>query len=399
MIISQKSKIKKNYFLLKKPSSLKQAMILSVLFHGFVFMLCVLFVNKQEVMDFSERIFAVEVVSVSPKSSSRQFNNNRIGHTTKLIVISNNFQKSNISNSNKHESTIEETLTQKKKKKVLLGALLPISPKIHRLGLVREPKLLPPIKAMSQKQQKFFVKETDKIVEKLQQLPLSDSVLVWRDKKQIYQVKVCHERAKTITDLNNVIFIITTRENEQILSTEMRLRQMAFSNYAQFVDYWDPKVAIHNDEFFGKFHSNSSFKISRRHGIVPKFYGKVTTASYQIKTDRQFFTFDDHDVFSGGLERGIKEIRLPKKLTPFSSETKIDSNQIHLLSKETWIEFVKNGTYLWKTKTMAGNFTTRILSKEKPFFIVANKKVEIHIRGTVCGKILMYSKGNIILAH
>ena len=265
------------------------------------------------------------------------------------------------------------------------------------MEFVNAPKLLPPVKAMSQKQQKFLVKKSSEIVKKLQQLPLSDSVLVWKYKKQTYLVKIHHEKSESITGLDQVIFDVTTHDNGQALSTEMCLRQMAFSNYAQFVDYWDPKVAIHNDEFTGKFHSNSSFNISRRHGIAPKFYGKVTTASFQIKTDRKFFVFDDPEMFNGGLERGIREIRLPKTLTPFSSETKIDSNQIHFLMKETWIKFEKNGIYLWKTKPMSGYYSTRKLPKEKPFFIVANKKVNIHIQGTVDGKVLIYSRGNIII--
>ncbi len=396
MIFFQKSKITLIYSLLKKPYSLKQAFILSVLLHGFVFLLFPIFVSKQDVVDFPEKLLTVDVVSISPKSPYRKLNKkiNQITPTKKYIINKNNHQKPNISNSNKHDTTFEKTSPQEKNREVLFGALLPILP---RKGFVRELKLLPPVKVMSRKQQKFFVKKSGEIIEKLQQLPLSDSVMVWQDKKRTYRVKIRHEKSESITGLDQVIFDVTTHENGLAMSTEMRLRQMAFSNYAQFVDYWDPTVAIHNDECSGRFHSNTSFNISRRYGIAPKFYGKVTTASYQIKMDRQPFTFDDPDVFNGGLERGIKAIAIPKRLTPFTSETKIDSCQIHFLKEETWIVFNKHGTYSWKTKRQSENFSTKVLPKEKPFFIVVNKKVKIHIQGTVNGKVLIYSIGNIFI--
>ena len=34
------------------------------------------------------------------------------------------------------------------------------------------------------------------------------------------------------------------------------MNRIAFSNFAQFIDRWDPEVEIHDDLIDGRFHSN-----------------------------------------------------------------------------------------------------------------------------------------------
>ena len=45
------------------------------------------------------------------------------------------------------------------------------------------------------------------------------------------------------------------------------MNRVAFSNFAQFIDRWDPEVEIHDDLIDGRFHSNSEIRVSRDRGV------------------------------------------------------------------------------------------------------------------------------------
>ncbi|MFQ6112499.1 MAG: hypothetical protein ACE5NG_00255 [bacterium] len=277
----------------------------------------------------------------------------------------------------------------------LISALGPSTLALPRRH-IREPKPFPAKITMSPRERKVLLKRVDKLFDNLHKLKRADSVFVWRDKKQVFEVKLRRKPAKTTTGLDEIVLEVTTEENGHTLSTEMRMRRLAFSNFAQFVDYWDPGVAVHDDVLEGRFHTNTVLNVSRNRGILPKFYGKVTTAAYDVRTGDGFPIFDEQSIFVGGIETGVKEIRLPKSFTPFSDDTEIDSSRVHKLTEDSWITFHRDGSYSWKTKSSPEIKRRKTIPRES-FFIVGGKKAKLHLKGVLRGKVLVYAANKIII--
>lgn len=247
---------------------------------------------------------------------------------------------------------------------------------------------------MSQRQEKSVFKKVKSLAEKLRKSENPDTIF-WHDKDQNYEMKIYHEPAKNTTGLDELVFEISTKKDSLILTNKIRMRRLAFSSYAHFIDYWDPKVAVHNDEIDGRFHTNNTFYISREKGIGPKFHGKVTSASYEVKTSGTFPIIDYESIFLGGLETGVKEINFPKSSSPITNISPLKNKRIHQLFEETWITFFREGTYSWRSKS--NQEKTENPEPLKPFYIIAEKKITLHIKGVVKGKILIYSDGDIVI--
>ncbi|MFQ5865008.1 MAG: hypothetical protein ACE5IW_07255 [bacterium] len=277
----------------------------------------------------------------------------------------------------------------------LISTLKPSTLNLPRRD-ISKPKPLPAKISMSPRQRKVLLKKVHKLLDKLHKLKRADSIFVWEDKKQVFEVRLHRKPAKTTTGLDELILEVTTEEDGHTLSTEMRMRRLAFSNFAQFVDYWDPRVAVHDDVLQGRFHTNTVFNVSRSRGIFPKFYGKVTTAAYDVRTGGNFPIFDEQSVFLGGIETGVKEIRLPKTFLPFANDTDVDSSRVHNLTENSWITFHRDGFYSWKTES-APESEHRQAIPEKSFFIVGGKKAELHLKGVLRGKVLVYAAKKIII--
>lgn len=261
---------------------------------------------------------------------------------------------------------------------------------------IRKPNLVPAKISMSTRQRKILLKKVQKMANKMHQLDWADSVLVWKDKGQLYNVKVRQQPAKTTTDLAEVSLEVTTQQDGHTLTTQMRMRRLAFSNFAQFVDYWDPYVAVHNDELEGRFHTNTVFNVSSLNGVRPKFHGKVTTAAYEVRHRDSFPFFDHESVFIGGIETGVREIRLPRNFLIFSTDSMVTNPHVHILTEDTWIVFNRDGTYSWRTASAPAS-KNRKIRPDEPFFIIGPKKTDLHIKGVVKGKVLVYSAGKIII--
>lgn len=266
--------------------------------------------------------------------------------------------------------------------------------KLNRLKVHRD-DIIPAEISMTFKEKKELYKKAKKLAENLYKLDRRDTTLVWKIKKQIYRARVIHQPARSNMDVDEVVVKVLTEKEGYTLSTEMKMRRLAFCNFAQFVDYWDPHVAIHDDKLVGRFHSNTVFNLSGQGGIQPKFYGKVTTAGYQIRSIDPLAFFDRKKVFLAGIEMGVKEILLPKSAQPFSSDSTLTEDQVQIFEEETWINFQRDGTFVWKTKSESDWNTKRL--PQKPFFILGDKKSTLHVKGVVRGKILVYSAKKIII--
>jgi hypothetical protein len=279
---------------------------------------------------------------------------------------------------------------------VALTALKPTTIDFPK-ALPTDPDLLSAKVAMTRKQQKMMQKRFRKWAENLQKMDLPDSSIVWKHKGQVYSARVRTLPPARETDIEEVLIEVSTEENGYTLSSEMRMRRLAFSNFAQFVDYWDPRVAVHDDVLKGRFHTNTTFNVSQSYGVKPEFHGKVTTASYEVKAAGTIPFMDSKSIFVAGIETGVKEIRLPKNNLPFAQDSTISESQTRAFSEETWITFNRDGSFNWRTALSSDSLSRQSLNTSESFYIIGSTKKKLHLKGVINGKVMVYSPGKIVI--
>ncbi len=99
------------------------------------------------------------------------------------------------------------------------------------------------------------------------------STLSWRDDGQQYTAVLRQVPSADAMGMQQLAIELTTERDGERLVTELRMNRVAFSNFAQFIDRWDPAVAIHDDPIDGRFHSNSEIRVSRDGRAKPVFNG------------------------------------------------------------------------------------------------------------------------------
>jgi hypothetical protein len=258
------------------------------------------------------------------------------------------------------------------------------------------PKLIPRRLAMPAAQRRVIVKKVTDFIGKTITTTRLDSSFVWEKKGQRFQFNLNHLPASSATGFDELLVGVTTVEGGDTLATQFRMRRTAFSHFAQFVDYWDPRVALHNDEFDGRFHSNSAMVISSSNGTQPQFRGKVTTAGYSIRRAEERSFLDDSKVFLAGLEEGAAEIPLPRIFMGIPRDTSRSAGRIKIFSEESWLTFLADGSYRWHTASLPQQERRAQLS-ETPCSIIGQNKARLHVKGVVNGKVLIYSENDIII--
>ncbi len=390
--------------------SYQKSFFLSVLFHGLLFVIFSLMLNPFQISDFRRIPLMIDFISI-PGDKDRGASSRSEKEIVEQSFQENNFiladsysitsfnqsigEKSSTNEFNNTKQNFENKAKFKFIQPYFASVFVPPSVKLPRIDFA-EPKLLPAKIPLSERQEKTLLEQVTKLTEKLSERQLPDTTLVFRNRNQKFEIQIKYLPAKSNTELEEVLFDITTQENGKILSTQVRTRRLAFSNFAQLVDYWDPLVAVHDDVFEGRFHSNYTFAISRSKGIGPQFHGKVTTAAYDVKTNGDFPIIDQNSIFLGGIETGVKQIRLPKNFSPISDQSNLSHEKIHVLNEESWITFQQDGSYTWKSKTSPA-VEHRKKIPAKSFFIVGNKGAKIHVKGAVNGKVLVYSANDVII--
>jgi hypothetical protein len=236
-------------------------------------------------------------------------------------------------------------------------------------------------------------KRARKWSEDFYKMELEDSTVTWEHKGRLYRATFRHQAARNETDMDELGVTIETEKDGFDVATELRMRRLAFSNFAQFVDYWDPRVAFHDDRLEGRFHSNSEIRIHTSGKAKPEFQGRVTTASFDVKPVGLIPYLDRESMFPEGLETGVKAIRLPKAFFLLESDTTIVSEEFLQLNEDAYLVFNGNGTLEWAIPETGKSGARRI--GEDAFYIVGHKRKKLYIKGTVKGKILIYSPGTI----
>ncbi len=268
---------------------------------------------------------------------------------------------------------------------------------LQRIPLYDEGLRLSPASiAIPYKQRHRIQKKIEKLVKKLPIEAFQDTVITWEEGGQNYTAEIEHHPAPDESQFDRMVVTVHREEGGKRLSTQMHFQRLAFSQFAQFVDYWDPQVSIHDDEFDGRFHTNSPFIISGRGGIYPRFRGKVTTTGYSIAPSARFFFLNTDSVFVEGIETGVDIIHFPRNLQEWFQNLTDDDSLAIVFDRETWITFHPNGTFSWRTVDSPKSRNVR-LPVENAFCILGRGNAKLHVKGVVCGRVLVYSMKKIII--
>ncbi len=255
--------------------------------------------------------------------------------------------------------------------------------------------LVPARLPFAQKEQQRFESLMAKLAAKPLFIAQKDTSWNFEIGGQLFTATTRHQRATHATGIDEAEITITTTKHGQQWQSRMRMKRLAFSHFAQFVDEWDPRVAVHDDQLDGRFHTNSGFTISSSKGVRPKFQGKVTTAAFAVRQSERWGVSNDQEIFQAGLETGAREIRMPEQREISFQNSNLPDSLCQRFAEETWLTFHANGSYSWRTATQA-EAQTRTLPRQ-PFLILGGKKTVLHLRGVVFGKVLVHSERRIII--
>lgn len=191
--------------------------------------------------------------------------------------------------------------------------------------------------------------------------------------------------------IDRLIIEISTEHGGRRVTTEVTMKRLAFSSFAQFVDHWDSEVQIHDDEIDGRFHSNSEINLLRNREARPIFRGRVTTASRTVRSD-SIGRLDRQATFLAGLETGVRRILMPA--TPLSNAP--PRAQTRELAADSRIVFRADGSYALSSLD-AGSAETVVAIGAAPHYIVAKDDAVLHLRGVVHGRVLVYAPHGIVI--
>jgi hypothetical protein len=210
-----------------------------------------------------------------------------------------------------------------------------------------------------------------------------------------------HVPATDAMGMEQLAVELTTQRDGQRLVTELRMNRIAFSNFAQFIDRWDPNVQIHDDLIDGRFHSNSEIRVSRERGVQPVFNGKVTVAAGDVRADGSGF-MNRRTMFPEGIETRVRRIVLPSRAAAFDDGA-VPADRLRRIARSSLLTFHADGTFdsraleEGKATEAAAPRAEREAFGDEPFYIVAEDGVDLHVRGTVNGKVLVYSPERIVI--
>jgi len=237
--------------------------------------------------------------------------------------------------------------------------------------------------------------------QKLQDANLRQGRLSMRHEGRQYVALLERRPAANSMDIERVVVEITTEENGKRLRTQLEMKRLAFSHFAQLVDEWDTGVQFHDDEVLGRFHSNSQINIGYDRAVAPRFLVMVTARGFTVANSVGYRREDE--IFRGGFATQAGRITLPGKFASFVSEHGSESAEVQSFTHDTRITFYPDGSYGWRELGVDSPEHKHIMST--PAYIVGAHRATICVHGTVGGKVLVYSperiviEGNLIYAH
>jgi hypothetical protein len=250
-----------------------------------------------------------------------------------------------------------------------------------------------PTFVMLPQEQSALSQRLARLAEQLGQQPQAQ--VTWEQDGTQYSAVLIPERANDGMALERVVVEVSAAGRGGRLTTRVILKRLAFSQFSQMVDRWDPMVQMHDDVIVGRFHSNSRFNVLHDSGGGPKFLGKVTTAARSFSL-RASSPGGRSEMFRGGVETRAGQIHLPEALQPSEWSPPEAAARIHELADDTHIRFFGDGSYRWVTRGAPAPEYLNAPS-EHPVYFVAAPGATLHVKGVVAGKILVYSPERIII--
>jgi hypothetical protein len=223
----------------------------------------------------------------------------------------------------------------------------------------------------------------------------AEESMTWRHEGRTYTATLRHIPAEDDMAPGRVAVQVRTEQDGETLSMEMELRQIAFSNFAQFVDRWNPKVQIHDDAVDGRFHANSAIQLAYGDDTAPVFHGLVTLASRTIKDDSEDRLRRD-ELFPGGLKTGVQRIALPRHALPLSEDSPFPGST-HRLAQSARITFQEDGSYRWVYLDPDAPPEASRRIDANGHYIIGPEDGTLHVKGVVRGRVLVYAPETIIV--
>ena len=228
----------------------------------------------------------------------------------------------------------------------------------------------------------------------------AEPTLTWRDDGQQYTAVLKRSSAADATGMERLVVELTTERDGERLATELRMTRLAFSNFGQFVNRWDPEVGLNDDVIDGRFHSNTGVTINRTGRATPVFGGKVTIAGGEVVTMAEGFLsshpahLNKRKLFPAGLDTHARRIELPERATALEAISGTDNSQ--RFARDTALIFHDDGSVSWRELEGGGAEARRTLGGE-PFYLLADDDVALEVSGTVNGKVLVYTPDRIVV--
>ncbi len=265
------------------------------------------------------------------------------------------------------------------------------------------PVARPPSIDIPAAQQSVLTRWVMQAAEKLQDVNLRQARLSLQHRGRQYIASLERRPAADSMDIERVTVEINTEENGKRLRTRIEMKRLAFSHFAQLVDWWDPDVQFHDDQIVGRFHSNSRINVGYDRGVAPRFLAVVTTAAPGFTLGSTEGYRRNEEIFRGGFKTRAGRIGLPKIPPLTASEHEGGSPQGQWFARDTRITFYGDGSYGWRELGAAGPEHRQALST--PAYLLGARNVTLSVRGTVSGKVLVYSpeciviEGSLVYAH
>jgi hypothetical protein len=252
---------------------------------------------------------------------------------------------------------------------------------------------LPATRAMSDAEKNALSRRLERLAE--ESLDSGRTEAAWKQDGRHYRAVLMRERARDGTALERVVARVSASDRGEYLTTVVNLRRLAFSQFTQLVDNWDPMVQLHDDEIVGRFHSNSRLNLLYDSRAAPTFLGKVTTAARSFNTESNARRRAS-ETFRGGMETRVGRVVLPESLQPFEWAPRDENARIHEFTSDAHIRFYRDGSYTWHGR---GSSDAEYHNEPSgnPVYFVASQGTTLYVRGVVAGRVLVYSPHRIVI--
>jgi hypothetical protein len=254
----------------------------------------------------------------------------------------------------------------------------------------------PVLEAIPTAEQAVLTRKILEGVQGLQDTELKETQLAWQQDGREYTAVLTHQPAADNTGIDRMMVEIVTQERGKRLQTRMQMKRLAFSHFTQLVDRWDQDVQLHDDEIVGRFHSNSEIFVGYDRTVAPRFLGKVTTAARGFTISSSGGRKQRSEIFQAGVQTRAGRITLPTKFLPFAPSSSHQKVEVQSYTGDTRLTFYSDGTYGWAPARSKEPEQRQALSNATTY-IVGARDSTLYVRGTVSGKVLVYSPDLIVI--